>query len=427
MLITILKRTIFIVLLFIYIYGPPFAFLPFSADKLVHVLFLISLFFFGKRYAQLFKYPIISLSVLLQSLLTVYTLILYVFNPTEYNYILQNFLLLTEVLISSLFFVALYLEWIYPETHKPFEFFLLCIIVITSIQAAISFAGILDPKFNTYVNNVLLFYQKNYNLGINFRGIGMSDDYFFTMPIVQGFGVVSCLYLSFQGKYQYLVIIPFLLLSISFNARIGFTPVVIFVVLSLLFLFRKSDFSTRSIILVFFLIGLFSIYFNPSDFWKTKLDKGLNFGYSFFNATINFLFSNNYENTANYSILMEMVFFPDKGKLLFGTGENIFFSNQRNSDIGYINQLFYGGIVYLVMQFTVVFVVFYQAVKSLKYQSENKNIRIFLIVTMLTFLIANIKGYFFLVKPGLRLAFLIFYIVYFLSVILRNNDKPVSS
>ncbi|MCX6279315.1 MAG: hypothetical protein NT004_14645 [Bacteroidetes bacterium] len=426
MLSDILKKVVFLFLLFIYIYGPPFAFFSFSSDKLVHLLFFFSLFFYPDKYARLFKYPIFSLTVVVQIIVSVYTLILYLFTPTEYNYILHNLLLLTEVLVSSMFFVVLYLEWFQKQDADTYNFLLYSIIIITVVQSLISIVGFVNPKLNIYINNVVLFYQKTYNFGINYRGFGMSDDYFFTMPVVQGIGIVCCLYFAFQEKYFYLLFVPFLLLSISFNARIGFTPVVIFVLLSVIFFFKKSEIKIRAILAFIVLIGLFIIYFNPDVLWKSKLEKGVSFGYSFFDVTAKFLFSNRNDETANYSVLREMVFLPDNNQILFGSGESIFYSNNKNSDVGYINQIFYGGITYLILQFSVLFIAFYQTFKSLKFNFENLKIKVFIVVAFLTFLICNIKGYFFLVKPGLRLVFLIFFIVYYTSVNMKNyNDRKV--
>ena len=418
-----LKKSLFIVLLFIYVYGPPFAIFPFSADKLIHLLFVFSLFFYSDIYIKLFRYPIVSLTIVMQIIICVYTLILYMFTPTQYNYILHNFLLLTEVLVSSLFFVVLYLEWFHKKKSAPLDFFLLGIIIITVAQGLISLIGMLDPKFNKYINNILLFYQKTYNFGINYRGFGMSDDYFFTMPVVQGMGIVCCLYFAYQKKYFYIFLVPLLLLSISFNARIGFTPVVIFMLASVVFFFKKSDIKIRTILIFFAVTVAVVLLFNPDIFWKSKLNQGVSFGYSFFDVTAKFIFSNKNDETANYSVLRDMVFFPENSQLLFGTGESIFYNTHKNSDIGYINQLFYGGILYLLLQFTVLFIAFYHTYKSLNDNPENLKVKVFTVVTFLTFLICNIKGYFFLVKPGLRLVFLIFFIVYFTSVTMINNDR----
>jgi 4-amino-4-deoxy-L-arabinose transferase-like glycosyltransferase len=251
----------------------------------------------------------------------------------------------------------------------------------------------------------------------------MSDDYFFTMPIVQGLGIVCCLFYVYQEKYLYLLPIPVLLLSISFNARIGFTPMVIFLALSLIFIFKKSAIKPRTILFFVALISIIVLFFNPDLFWNSKLSQGVSFGYSFFDATSKFIFSDKYDETANYKVLRDMVFFPDHEKLLFGTGESIFFSNQRNSDIGYINQLFYGGIVYLMLQFSVLFVTFFYVFKSMKFTQENLKMKVFLIVCLLTFLISNIKGYFFLVKPGLRLIYLIFFLVYFINISMKRDVR----
>lgn len=422
MLLRFFKKFSYIVFLFIYIYGPPFHAFPFSSDKLVHFAFLISLFLYPHRYQQLIRYPIVSLTMLIQSLTIVYTLVLYLFTPTSYNYIVQNLLLLTEVIISGLFFVALYLEWFRSDEEKEFDFFLFAIIVIGTVQSVISTVGVVNPQFNRFVNNELLFYEKSYNFGIQYRGFGMSDDYFFTMPVVQGFAMVFCLFYVFKEKYLYLIPVPFLLLSISFNARIGFTPVVVFTVLSLVFLVKRSEFKLRAVLLFIGAVVLFTLYFDPNLFWKSKFDQGVSFGYSFFDVTLKYFFSNQMDDSDNYAVLKEMAFLPERNDLVFGTGENIFYSNHKNSDIGYVNQLFYGGIIYLFLQFSVVFVAFYQSFKVSKRLREHTQARFVLVVALITFILSNVKGYFFLVKPGLRMVFLLFFLIYFISVFKKQTD-----
>jgi hypothetical protein len=344
------------------------------------------------------------------------------FTPTNYNYIIQNLLLLTEVIISGLFFIVLYLEWFRGEEQREFDFFLFAIIVIGTVQSVISTAGVINPQFNRFINNELLFYEKSYNFGIQYRGFGMSDDYFFTMPIVQGFAMVFCLFYVFKEKYIYLIPVPFLLLSISFNARIGFTPVVVFTLLSIVFLVKRSEFKLRAVLLFIGAVILFTLYFDPNLFWKSKFDQGVSFGYSFFDVTLKYFFSNQMDETDNYAVLKEMAFLPDRNDIFFGTGENIFYSNHKNSDIGYVNQLFYGGIIYLLFQFSLIFVAFYQSYKVSGRLREKTQTRFVLIVALITFMLSNVKGYFFLVKPGLRLVFLMFFLFYFISVFKKQTD-----
>lgn len=68
--------------------------------------------------------------------------------------------------------------------------------------------------------------------------------------------------------------------------------------------------------------------------------------------------------SSNIEILQNMIVYPsDLGEWIFGKGESIFGISGQNSDIGYIIQLNYGGIIYCILLAFFFFLIVYRLFK----------------------------------------------------------------
>ncbi|MDO5665379.1 MAG: hypothetical protein Q4G63_09005, partial [Bacteroidia bacterium] len=98
---------------------------------------------------------------------------------------------------------------------------------------------------------------------------------------------------------------------------------------------------------------------------------------------------------------------------IFGSGKSLFNAFDNNTDIGYLLQLNYGGLLFLFLIILFILITSVRLIKSLKYSHW------FTIFLILSVLILNYKGFVFAGTPGGRLLF--FYYVYFIYN--KRNNK----
>jgi uncharacterized membrane protein len=92
------------------------------------------------------------------------------------------------------------------------------------------------------------------------------------------------------------------------------------------------------------------------------------------------------EESGNIAVANSMWFAPKGIELIFGTGENVFGRTNNGSDLGYVVNLYYGGIIFsIALYFAYVFLIM---------QAAGKDIveRIVLVSLVVFLLFANIKG-----------------------------------
>ncbi len=109
-------------------------------------------------------------------------------------------------------------------------------------------------------------------------------------------------------------------------------------------------------------------------------------------------------STGYYSAAGQMMFFPEGSKLITGSGTHHFTQPYQGitSDIGYINDLFLGGIFYVTLLYLSILMYFISGIK------KNGWISFYLGILMLaTMILANIKGFGFRVNEFTNLFILI--------------------
>ena len=157
-------------------------------------------------------------------------------------------------------------------------------------------------------------------------------------------------------------------------------------------------------------------YLNFSNFINNN-DRSLEWGFSFFTDTFNLIFGLDSSGVSNYSILSDtMVFLPEKEiNILFGEGRSVFDALGKDSDIGYINQIFIGGIFYLGLLF------FYLGFMVKRFISYSENY-FFALLFMLTIIICNIKGSAFFISTGFFRIFTLYYVYSIYNKIIFNSE-----
>jgi hypothetical protein len=164
------------------------------------------------------------------------------------------------------------------------------------------------------------------------------------------------------------------------------------------------------------LVFLGFIIYNNSSF-VSENEKSMEWGLSFFEDTFS-VFSKGDTSGSNYEILTEdMLFFPKSVfGLFFGEGRSVFTEGNQTSDIGYVNQIFAGGLFYLIMMITFMW---YMYRRSMFYGAE----KFYSILFFISLMVINVKGGAFFVSNGFYRFFTLYYI-YSIFVYEKRLNQP---
>ncbi len=377
------KSFFFVLIIFLFIYGPPLSILPVNISLLMGMFFLI----FINKYYQYIKIFKIEIFILL--CICIYSFLI---SSTTSNFNFSNVLLNTPFIIlffnlPTIFCLYYFLSKNYPNI-KIYDKLINILILISIISSLISILLWFSPNLNDIMKFEIQKYSRELLIYQNHRGFGFSDELLFTFSIVQ-VGILL-LVIEKYGINLYISGYLFLIiLSISLNARIGFVFLIIIFIL-------PSFFKKGTFFLFFLFISIFIFFYDL----EIEL---LNFFVSQFIYFIDDLTGKSDVSSFSY-LIEEMLFLPsDISEIIFGTGNNIFF---ESSDSGYVILIFYGGIIYLFTIFYFYFYCFYRGLKIGKFFVS--------VILFSLFLIANLKGLFFAPKPGMHF-FLIVYVFLILS------------
>ncbi|RHD57777.1 hypothetical protein DW789_03485 [Phocaeicola plebeius] len=373
-----------IVCIYLFIYNPPFSFIPISPIKIIDLL-LIFIAFKNRIWTPLISFMKIEICICL--FIICHCIFLFLFTST---------LLFAFEYVSFIFECLIAPYIILTILHKQFKdknkviYFILCIPIIASF---ISCFLIINPETNNFVRESLLV-TSNLTEKLTFRSFGISDSLIFSYAIAQGLGFCICLYYSNTKKLLYFFL-PFLFISIMFNARTGFVPIIIYF---LYILFTKKGFKQIAKVTIITTI-IFVLAYNNGllDEYKQTLE----WAFDFIIEITSFMTNESLNKTGNTDILKTMIVLPENTwDWILGSGKNLF-TAQNNSDIGYIIQLNYGGIYFITLIFCLVISLY---LKLYVFQCK----RWFILLFIGTILICNIKGYFILTNPGFRFLMLLY-------------------
>jgi hypothetical protein len=287
------------------------------------------------------------------------------------------------------------------------------IITIGTIASIITLFLILNPSINLLVRSSIIIDSLDVmSGGQEYRGFTLSEGASYSYGIIQGLILVFCL-LSVRENLLYALPILPLFISIIFNSRIGLAPVAIG--FFLMFVSRQMKF--QYLIYITILIGFGYWFVNDSSFAKQNSDS-LEWSLSIFEDTSNLLKGE--DDNSNYSVLSNQMFFlPDEMiGVLFGEGKDVFMGLDRNSDMGYVIQIFRGGVFYLLILLLFLWLIF----KKCYLVAPDK---IFSSLFLLTILIVNIKGDALFVSSGFFRLF-VFYYIYSLSIVNKNTSLKIN-
>ena len=232
-----------------------------------------------------------------------------------------------------------------------------------------------------------------------------------------GIGILAALpfYLcAYKKKWEYLLFVPFLFITVFFNSRSGLIIFAIGLICSLPALFQSQN-KKQKILLLSSLLGLiamligglfiFNIYFPKTVEWVTRditsIFKFLFTGYKGEMST----------NTASVLFSERFWKFPDFPKIISGTGHTVFaIKGFANSDVGYVNDLWLCGIIGCLLLYGLFIYLFFKMWK-LSPDRVGKCLAIFL---FLSFLVFQIKASGIRFNPGMFCSLLLcFYYIYY--------------
>lgn len=379
---------LFLILLYIYIFNPPFRFLPFSPKYFLYPLILLCTLF-SKRYLKVIGHFKIHLKLL--CLIVLYSLVRDFFE-FKIVFFPINFLLLIEAVFLPISIIYIYSR-IKPEGDLINE-----IIFVGVIASLFSLLMIANGGIGDFIRYKLLTTDE-FTEAVAYRTFGLAENLTSSYGIVQGIIFSLALFYSIINK-KYLLLLPFFLIAILFNARIGFAPVILSVIILNIF-----SFDYKRILGIFsFVFAFYLLYQHTSLFEDYK--KTIEWGLDFFTQSFDFA-SSGTSSHSTFSVLFDdMAVFPNNAfSWMFGSAENLFISPTRNTDIGYLIQLNYGGLLYLALLGLVMLNI------SKYFFKLNKISRLILLLIILTILITNIKGNIFIPVGSIRLMMLIIFIL----------------
>lgn len=419
-----IQKIIFLFVLFIYIYAPPLNFVPFGPNKFLAPIAILSLFFFFKKSTlKVLKQKHIAIAIILAITSIIYAFFMdnvTVFAsdlPATQKSTYSQILTLVEVLPMALFLCIYGIR----KLKLSFVELLSSVVTIATIQSLFAVIMLILPNLRMYILTAVLNYDpkedKIFRSDLySFRSFGISQDFLFSLSIVQGVAIACvltlCLY-SFS-KYKYtLLFIPPLLLSIALNARIGFVTVILFILIALLFAVARLKVYLLSKLLLFIAVSGLTIYLcvsNVNVLFDVDIEQNLEWASNAFVEGQNFAKGED-SQTGNFGKIKRRFLHLPKtpSARLFGEGRYVFNNNKSTlySDVGYVRKIYFGGYIYSVLAYGTLVYLFF-GTQNKKYRDIFQP---FFYCLLLTAVVAQMKGDIFLPIPGYRIIFLIFLFV----------------
>lgn len=323
-----------IIILYLFIYNPPVVGLPVSFAKavlpfaLIYLMFTRSLGFLRK----------IKVEILLFLVLILYTICRDLASGEMVQSSTNLFMFLDSLISSSFLIILLRRYFKISNVDAFFD----TIIKTGFLASVITIILLIFPGLSDFVRYKLL-EQTIYTEATASRTFGFSEGLTFSYGIVQGV-ILSILIFRLKYNKYYFLFIPFFLISIMFNARIGFVPLII----ALIYLI-VIQMSVKGVIYLLIGAGLLYYIIFQTDL-LANYSKTLAWSADFFSQLGDLLLGTSNAEFDTFEVLQEMIVLPNNlNEWYFGTGKFIFENSYRTSDIGYILQLIYGGIIYVLL------------------------------------------------------------------------------
>lgn len=378
---------------FIYIYTPPFKLFPFTPSYLI--IGLSILYVFAYERTNFIKF-ISNKNIFLLTLILIFIICYSFFWDLSTTYpksvtftnsmTIKNSLILLQSFFVPFFFVHILRNRFNYNIYDLLHYF----VVIATIQSFFVILMLLIPSFREYSFLHLMSFSEDskelHPLLWRIRSFGFSSQYLFAYPVFQGIAIMFSTILSITRSTKYILTIPLILVSIIFNARIGFIPIIVFALLLTLgatFLLKTKVLSRLIKLISLAGIVLFTVALLSKKYELVET----------FSKTLQWIasdFESGESQTASV-LVTNHLFLPDSTlSIIFGEGRYLFMnpSETVSSDMGYVNYMFFGGFVYIFIM-----ILFLCLISLLSFcYTKDFNIRVLIVSLLITVLLVNIKG-----------------------------------
>lgn len=390
-----LKYALFFIMLYFFIFNPPFSFLPLSPKFGLYLL--VFPYFLKRKFHRYFGY---FKGIFFAIAAIVVFCFLREIEMTKSEFFILNFTMFFEYLLIPLFLIMFY------ESFAEDKDMVLDIVKVGIFASFFTIGMIFLPALGDFIRYQLL-KTDDFTENVAERTFGLAESLTFSYGIVQGIMASLILFYSKQNK-KLLLFLPVLIICIMFNARVGFSALIVGVGFYYAYNFKILNILATVIVL----FSLFFIVTETSLFEKQK--ETIEWGLDFFTQSSDFLSGKKSDDNTFDTLFGDMFILPDTEEAwLIGNGINIFGrTSGGTSDIGYILQLYYGGIIYLALLFLIVLALF-KKVKGLPKKE-------FFIGSsfLVTIILCNIKGNVFIPIGTMRLIILL--VMWF---VISNKNK----
>lgn len=387
-------RVLHIFILYIYIFSPHFYFLGGKGViKLLYPL-LLMIFFSQDVRTLIYKNKKLIFAFLLIILFAVFRTS---FNG-DYNYISSSLVALIEIAILPAILIVL--------INKKEDKFLSKLIFTGVIASIISTLTLLLPGVRVWIINNTV--SSDYLQSVFHRGFGLGESLTYSYSI--SLAIILMIGLYNIKEYKWVVFfIPAFFIGIMLNARIGG----VIVIVGLLIYFISQNI-TKSLRIIVPLIIIVIIGFKISSFYEIINESQKDFVLQFWLELKDFILNtNDAKHSTSSALFGRMWVLPETiSEWIVGKGKHIYTEYQNSSDVGFILQLNYGGIIYLILLLNLL-------VSLFGHFNRKKHSRI-LVFFIITVIISNSKGEFIINSSGFRVLSIL---ALYLSSITTNRYK----
>lgn len=278
--------------------------------------------------------------------------------------------------------------------------FIRIVLIVGAVGVLFSLFFIAFPELNYIYKLFMLQDNASDSFLEGKRGFGFSSSLTYGYGLVQGAIFAIGLFYIKDHKW-FMILLPFMIVSALINARTG---VVVAVFGLLIYIVNNKGKMMVPLFVACCILSIVFIYLEDIFVFLDMNPETYKWITLFFDEVTDVATGKSLSEGRTSSVLLgDMFFFPDNlNDWIIGTGQVVFGGEKaRNSDIGFINQIFYGGLVY----FSILMVFVLNVIKGIR-KSGHKLLALFCLVF---FLIGNFKGRFAPDSSGFFLIVLLFY------------------
>ena len=406
-------NVILVLLLYMVIYNPPI----FTINCIRVLMFPCWLYLFINRkgmnkYINLRK--VITAEILIGLLLT-YGITIAIINnnpPTNFTHLFYWFAGDIPFALSV---------WIYlKKRNQGFRELILHIVIAGVIMAITSVAALVSPSIKTVFTQKMLDYGVQYAERLSvYRNYGFAANLTSFASMLQSVICITCVFKAVRGEKKYILLFPLLALSAIINTRssilfLAFGILVIFIVTV-----KKGQFVyvLRFIGIGILVLGFAEMGLNIIQTYNPQTLTWLTSGYG---SIISFVTGSS-SNLGYFGELEHMIFdsFPSGIELIVGVGSGVMGNTGAaygvRSDVGFINDLWRGGILY----FAIILFLYLTMLKHIYHSNilDKETVSFFSLYFFIIFILTNIKGSFF-IHSDLTVVFWLIY-----TALVFNSDN----